>query len=1024
MLHRAVRWPVLLAIACAVLFPRAPAVAQSQATTGVIRGTVTSSSGEVVTGATVTLRNTQTNIVRTTTTNTQGVFVAPLLPVGTYEVRARQVGAMEARLPAVALRLGETVDLSLQLGAIQLEALQVTGEAPLVDPARIEASTRMAPEVVQGLPNNGRNFLNLTLLTPHVAIVQGPDGDEMSVSGQRGIYNNISVDGADFNNPFFGEQRGGQRPAFTFNLDAVQEMVVVSDGANAEFGRSGGGFVTVLTKSGTNRLNGSLHYFGQNDAVSASQFRNQGKPTFTQHQFGFTLGGPIVRDRAFFFIAYDQQLYNQTKQTKPLAQRLVNPADAASAALLTAWMDTAFGGMLRGDFGAIRRTNDAQALLVKLDWHLNPVHSLSLKYNFTNSRAENGTFDVDTWARSANGVERDYSHAVSGSLVSLFSSAVTNEFRFQFAREYRPRPYEGPSFAGTDGSLWKTPARPFPDVGADYTEGFRFGMPFFLPVAAYDQRIQLVDNLTVLRGRHLFKIGGEFNRTNENQTFIGFSNGRYIFSSVQGMLNYIGQGPTYVECSDGTSNNTGACPAGTTITGPLQLFLQFAPVQPGTTIRDAGTQNLVQYEIAAFLQDSWKPSPRLTVNYGIRWEAQIEPPPLTAPSQVFFQPFIGQTIGGHAFPSNGKIPSDYGMIQPRLGIAWDVKGDKSQVVRANAGMYSARSPGLIFASTRTSNGSVGQTIFRASFFNGFGVTPPTLGPTLPTFASGTPDHPDVYVTDKHFTNPRTLAAGVSYERRLTDRLAASVSYSYAHTTHLNRFINRNDAVFGSPWSDFPGASTNGIGQLWTLESTAKSEYHGFTFSLGGSVARWMDIQGNYTLSFDKSDDDNERDPFSFRYAQADSLQREYNWSDRDQRHRANLWVLNHLPYGIELNHRLSAYSAQPTSASCGPRPANPFAPPAGKPAAAPADRICADGHILQRNTLRKDNAYFQWDVRVSKAFRAGSGSVEAIIEVFNLTNTFNFRNPSAPALLFNFDGTIRSGLGDPRRMQAGLRWTF
>jgi hypothetical protein len=1016
------RWRIALAIASVILVPRTPVLAQSQATSGVIRGTVTSSTGEPAAGATVTLRNTQTNIVRTTTTNTEGVFVAPLLPVGTYEVRARQVGATEARRDGVVLRLGETVDLALQLGVVQLEAIQVIGEvAPLVDAARVEEVTRMTPTVVAGLPNNGRNFLNLTLLTPGVAVVQGPDGDEITVAGQRGIYNNVSVDGADFNNPFFGEQRGGQRPAFTFNLDAVQEMVVVNEGANAEFGRSGGGFVTVLTKSGTNRLSGSLHYYGQSDVASASNFRNQGKPSFLQNQFGLTLGGPIVRDKAFFFIAYDQQLYHQTKQTVPLAQRLVNPSDAASAAALTAWTDTAWGGILRGDFGSIRRTNDAQALMVKLDWHISAEHSASLKYNFTNSRQDNGTFDVDTWARSSNAVEKDYSHAVNGSLVSLLSGSVTNELRAEFAREYRPRPYTGPTFTGTDGSLWHTNGRPVPDIGIDFVEGFRMGMPFFIPVDAYDQRVQVLDNVSIARGRHLFKVGGEFNRTNELQTFIGFSDGRYIFDNVNGFLNYLAHGPTFVECSDGSTSNVGTCPAGTTITGPLQLFLQFAPVQPGATVRDAGTQNLVQYEYALFAQDSWKPNPRLTLNYGLRWEAQVEPPPITPADQVFFKPFIGTTINGHAFPSDGKIPADYGMWQPRLGIAWDLKGDASQVIRANAGMYSARSPGLIFASTRTTNGSVGQTIYRNSSFNGFGVTPPVLGPTLPTFGAGTPNHPDVYVTDKHFTNPRTLALGASYERKIGDRLSASLTLAYAHTTHLNRFVNRNDPVFGSPWSKFPAPAdtTNGIATLWTLESTAKSTYYGVTLGLAGAIGSWMDFQGNYTLSFDKSDDDNERDPFSFRYAVANRLDREYNWSDRDQRHRVNLWMLQHLPYGIELNHRLSAASAQPTSEKCGSNNQG-----TGVPAATPQDRICPNGTILLRNTIRKDNAFFQWDLRISRPFQAGRGSLEAIFEVFNLTNTFNIRNPSAPALLFNFDGTIRSGLGDPRRAQAGLRYTF
>jgi hypothetical protein len=994
-----------LVLASAVALLSVPSLhAQSQATTGIIRGTVRDASGVPVPGAVVVLRNTATNIERSTLTNDRGIFVAALLPVGTYNVAARSPGAAEAQRDGVSLRLGETVDLDLQLGTIALAAIEVTAGAapPVVDPSRVEAATRLDEDVVASLPNNGRNFLNLTLLTPNVAIVQGPDGDEITVSGQRGIYNNVSVDGADFNNPFFGEHRGGQRPAFTFNLDAVQEMVVVSNGANAEFGRSASGFINVITKSGTNEVRGSAHYYNQNDAFSAELFRNQGNPDFAQHQFGFTLGGPIRRDRAFFFIAYDQQVYHQTKQTHTGPTR-VDPA-------LLAWSDTAFGGALRGDWGPVRRTNDANALLVKLDWRLSPTHSLSLKYNYTNSRQENGTFDVDTWARSANGLERDYSHAINGSLVSLLSPSITNEFRFQWAREDRPRPYEGPVFPNTasTGQLFRTSGRPFPDTGADFGFGYRWGMPFFLPIEAYDTRIQLLNNLTVLRGNHLFKLGAEYNRTFIEQTFIGFANERFIFSSVAGFLAYV---------QDPTTGGAG---------GPLLLYLRFAPVASGTTFRDAGTQSFAQHEIALFAQDTWKPRPNLTVNYGLRWEAQIQPDPITPPDQVFYRPFIGQTVGSYRFPSDGTIPSTYDMWQPRLGIAWDVDGNGSQVVRANAGLYYARTPGLVFASTRTSNGSIGQTIFCSSaFFVNCGATPPVYGPTLVTTPSGPPVRPGVFVTDENFRNPRTLALGASYERRLTPTIAGSVTYSFARTTRLNRFVDRNDAVFGSPFTNFPGDPTNGLSGVTTLESTAKSQYHGITFSLQGSLSRRVEFQANYTLSWDKSDDDNERDPFSFRYVRADRLDLEYNWSDRDQRHRVNAWLLARGPWDLFFNNRISYYSAQPTSESCGPHSGNPFAPPAGSPATAPIDRTCADGSILVRNTLRKDNAFFQWDLRVTRPFQLGGrGQLEAIVEVFNLLNTFNIRNPSAPALLFNFDGTIRSGLGDPRRVQVGARWVF
>jgi len=175
---------------------------------------------------------------------------------------------------------------------------------------------------------------------------------------------------------------------------------------------------------------------------------------------------------------------------------------------------------------------------------------------------------------------------------------------------------------------------------------------------------------------------------------------------------------------------------------------------------------------------------------------------------------------------------------------------------------------------------------------------------------------------------------------------------------------------------------------------------------------------NYTLSFDKSDDDNERDPFTLRYAKVDSLGREYNWSDRDQRHRVNGWMLAKV-FGFYFNNRVSYYSAQPASETCVGNQ------PSGIRAVSPQQRICADGHILLRNTIRKDNAYFSWDIRISRPFPAGArGQLEAMVEIFNVTNADNFRDPASGTTYKNFDGTIRSGLGDPRQLQAGVRWIF
>ena len=982
---------------------RAPLFAQAQASTGVIRGTVRDSAGSPVSAATVTARNVATNFTRVATSNSQGAFALPLLPLGTYEVTARLIGYLPTRLDAVPVRLGATATASLLLArqSVNLAAVKVSGDRRGTDVEQPAAATELDARVVAGLPNNGRNYLGLVLLTPNTAIVQGPDGDELSIAGQRGIHNNISVDGADFNNPFFGEQRGGQRPAFTFNLDAVQDMVVIAEGANAEFGRSSGGFVNVVTKSGTNTVAGTAHVYAKSKALTSSYSRGGGNPDFAQQQFGFTLGGPIVRDRAFYFIAYDQQLYHQTKQTDPLR---------ISSQPLRQFLDTAFSGALANDYGPIRRTNDANALLVKLDAPIGTRHNASLKYNYTNSRQENGTFDVDTWARSSNGSENDYSHALNGSLASAFSADVTNEFRFQLAREYRPRPYNGPINPKT--------GRPFPDTGMDFANGYRLGEPFFIPVQAHDDRIQVLDNISVARGDHLMKFGGEWNRTAETQTFVGFGNGRMIFNSVDGFLNYNKFGNGYVECSNSAPRTDGQCPGGQ-ITGPVLLYLQQAGIG-GRSVDEAGTQNIPQHELALFAQDSWKPTPTVTVNYGLRWEAQIEPDPITPADQVFYAPFIGQTRNGQRFPSNGKIPSDWKMFQPRLGIAWDMNGDGTSVARASAGVFYARIPGLALASARSTNGSIGQTLFRNSALTGILGPPPKYGELLP-IPSGGPFQPSVFVFDENFENPRTLSATLGFEHVLTGHHVGAISVTGAATDHLTRFVDRNDAVFGSPWASKLSTTDpfNGLGSLTTVESSAKSRYAGVTMTLRQTADPSFQYEVNYTLSADRSDDDNERDPFSFRYARADRLDREYGYSDRDQRHRFNAWALTQLPWQLGLNNRISAYSAQPRSAKCGAGNQ-----PTEVPAGSPSDRICADGSIIDRNTLRKDNKYFSWDVRLTRPFETGAGRVEAIAEVFNLTNADNFRDPSSAGLLFNFDGTIRNGLGDPRQVQLGLRYVF
>lgn len=971
---------VLLLIVPTLLF------AQSQATTGVIEGTVIDSTGGVLPGVTVSIRNTATNFEQTHVTDSQGRFRGVLLPLGPYEVKASLEGFGGQTLTGIDLGVGQTrvVEMKLSQAAVS-ESLVVTAEAPLIDTARTEGATRLNEEAMSDLPNNGRNFLEMTKLTPGVTIVQGPDGDELSINGQKGISNNISVDGADFNNPFFGEQRGGQRPAFTFNLDAVKEMVVVADGANAEFGRSQSGFVNVITKSGTNDMSGTAHAVFKQDSLSSDPETPDGGTApyeFDQTQFGFTLGGPLIRDKAFYFTAFDFQDASSTKQNDPSR---IEPAVVAAFAALGS----------PNENGPIERTNDARVLLLKTDWNASARNLFTLRYNYTWSEQKNGTFDVDSWGRSANAIEKDHSNAVSGSLISTLQSNLLNEFRFQWAREDRPRPYNGPNITGQN--------RPLPDTAFDFGSTYRFGMPFFIPVEYYDTRLQFNDNMSWLRGAHSIKAGLEFNRVNSVQTFLGFANGRYIFDSTAGFLE---------DLQNGTANH-------------VLLYLQQAGVG-NISVEEAGTQSIPQNEYGVFLQDSWQATPNLNVQYGLRWEAQKQPDPITDPDDVFYAGFIGKSQNGQTFPSDGTIPSDYAMWQPRFGLSWNPGGDGRKVLRASAGVFYGRIPGLSLASSRSTNGSRGQTIFRNAGFQPpapDGTPCPLVYPNkIPDSCIGDPFLPDVFVFDKDFQNPRTNSASLSWEHELIQDYAFLVKYNYAKGEHITRFTNGNDPLLNAnfvpgctfacgPWSSGLGpGGFNGVGALTVVSSTAKSLYHGLTVGVTKRPSHNVQFQAFYTYSKDKSDDDNERDPFTLRYAKITDLDAEYGYSDRDQRHRVNSWLLWDAPMGVEVNLRYSYRSAQPKSITA-----------TGADAATPQDRINPDGSVTRRNLGRKDNEYSSLDFRVSKQFGVGGMTLEPAIDMFNVFNSPNFRRPEVTSLVFNFDGTVQSGAGDPRQIQLALR---
>ena len=387
------------------------AFAQSQANTGIIEGTVSDPSGRSIPKAQITIVNLGTNFTRELVSDDEGRFRGLLLPLGPYRVTTKAPNFGTNVREGLDLAVGQTISLNVVLGITQVEqVVSVSADAPILESGRVENSTYLDQRSVRDLPNNGRNFLSLVTLTPGVSIVQGPDGDEISINGQKGINNNVSIDGADNNNPFFGEQRGGQRPPFTVSLDAIKEFQVVADSAPAEFGRSSGGFINVVTKSGTNSTHGTLHEYQKWTGLTSRLSDGTRLSGFSQEQFGGTVGGAIKKNKLFYFAAFDQQFFTQTKQNN--ANR-IDPA-------LVSFFATKFNDP--NENGPITRENNATATLGKIDWYASPKNLFTGRYNYAHSRQPNGTFDVESWGTSANAIERDFSNTVSFQLNTTLSA--------------------------------------------------------------------------------------------------------------------------------------------------------------------------------------------------------------------------------------------------------------------------------------------------------------------------------------------------------------------------------------------------------------------------------------------------------------------------------------------------------------------------------------------------------------------------------------------------------------------------
>src|SRR5262245_12735644 len=1001
----------LLALAVAV-----GAYAQSQATTGVIQGIVEDASGAAVPGALVEAKNVDTNLTRSQASSADGRFVFLQLAPGHYTVTVSLTGFATLVQESVTLTVGQTVTLSPKLKVSNVaETVTVTGTAT-VDTSKTESSSTLNETTISTTPVLGRKFEDLLTLTPGVAITQGPDGDEINFAGQRGIFNNVSLDGGDYNNGFFGEQVGGQRANIDITLDAIQEFQVVAAGANAEFGRTAGGVVNVITKSGTNELHGSLFHFQRLEGLTSEASDGTKLDGFHREQFGGTVGGPIQTDKAFFFLAAEHingdferpNLSRQLGSTpcpigSPNVQQhestIVANADCQRLALLD-YFSTNFN---QNEGLPVSHPIRSTAILGKITWQLNKDHNFNFSYNWLDSKNENQTFDVDTYGTSANGTEGDPTriHVFNANLFSTLSGSLLNECHFTYSRENRPRT--------------ATPSNLPADAGMGFDPSFRFGNPFFLHpnIDEVFWRTHLKDNLSLVSGNHNIKVGAEWIHSLNDQVFRGFFQGRYLFDSVNGFLRYAsppgpgGFGPSTVGCSNGTFvTHPTPCPAGSSPTGgPLLFFLQVAG-SGKSGVPPPGASTIDNEEFGFFVQDSWKVKPNFTLNYGLRWDVQLMPETVDPQTTAY-----ASLIGTPGFPSDGTIPDQWDMIQPRFGFNWDVKGDARTVLRGNAGLYNPRQNMLTQVGSTTDNGLQQQSSFaQTGLLTAFGVPLPTFPNTvtIPPLPDGVfPLFTGIRVFDADYKNPRIFTWNVTFERELAPDWSGYVDFTWAKGERLTRFFNINHAGVGAPFSPQ-------FGDMFVTTSVGESKYRGGTLGIRKRFSNKYQLDANYTLSKDEDDDSNERDPFTDYSLTHDPSQShvDFSLSNRDVTHRFNLFGYGE--FGpILANLRVQSRSAQPIT------PGN----------AAPGGHVRTPGgdYETNRNSVRKDNEYFSVDVRVMWPFKLGSNGryqLIPIVEVFNLTNSDNLVNPLTGAALFDFSGFLRKGVGDPRQMQLAIKFEF